>query len=431
MGRTKGGFNRRKSVLCKYGNIMTSILTNNGAMTALQTLKSINRDLSGVQEQISSGKKVGTAKDNAATWAISKVMEADVTGFKKISEGLSVAESTVAVARDASETVVSLLNQVKGKIVQAQDEAQDKGKIQADITALVEQVNSVVGAAQFNGVNLIQGGGANVEVLSSLNRDAGGTVTPGKIQVVRQDLSTTGTAVPASWGTSVTAGDQTVIDDGTGTGTANVVATGTTQNVDIASVGDGFGFRIAFDGSASGSPTHTFEFIANASDSTTSVAEALTTQMNTFISANGLTGRFSVNRVGDQLQIGNTSGADLGITVDASTDSTAASGGGLSLLAGIDVESDASGALSAIDGLIDTATSAAAAFGTTQNQLSTQNDFVGKLMDSMKAGIGSMVDADMEEASARLQALQTQQQLGIQSLSIANQAPGAVMALFR
>ena len=54
-----------------------------------------------------------------------------------------------------------------------------------------------------------------------------------------------------------------------------------------------------------------------------------------------------------------------------------------------------------------------------------------KLMDSMKAGIGSMVDADMEEASARLQALQTQQQLGIQSLSIANQAPGAVMALFR
>ncbi|MBM3606676.1 MAG: flagellin, partial [Alphaproteobacteria bacterium] len=46
-------------------------------------------------------------------------------------------------------------------------------------------------------------------------------------------------------------------------------------------------------------------------------------------------------------------------------------------------------------------------------------------------GMGALVDADMEESSARLQALQTQQQLGIQSLSIANQAPGAVMALFR
>ncbi|MFN7051430.1 MAG: flagellin, partial [Gemmobacter sp.] len=46
-------------------------------------------------------------------------------------------------------------------------------------------------------------------------------------------------------------------------------------------------------------------------------------------------------------------------------------------------------------------------------------------------GIGSMVDADMEEASARLQALQTQQQLGIQALSIANQAPQSILSLFR
>jgi flagellin len=49
----------------------------------------------------------------------------------------------------------------------------------------------------------------------------------------------------------------------------------------------------------------------------------------------------------------------------------------------------------------------------------------------MKAGIGSLVDADMEEASARLQALQVQQQLGVQSLSIANQAPQSILSLFR
>ena len=49
----------------------------------------------------------------------------------------------------------------------------------------------------------------------------------------------------------------------------------------------------------------------------------------------------------------------------------------------------------------------------------------------MTAAIGSLVDADMEEASARLQALQTQQQLGIQSLSIANQAPKSLLSLFR
>ena len=52
-------------------------------------------------------------------------------------------------------------------------------------------------------------------------------------------------------------------------------------------------------------------------------------------------------------------------------------------------------------------------------------------MDAMKSGIGSLVDADMEEASARLQALQVQQQLGVQSLSIANQSPQTILSLFR
>ena len=51
-------------------------------------------------------------------------------------------------------------------------------------------------------------------------------------------------------------------------------------------------------------------------------------------------------------------------------------------------------------------------------------------MDSLKAGIGTLIDADMEAAAARLQALQVQQQLSIQSLSIANQAPQSILSLF-
>jgi flagellin len=52
-------------------------------------------------------------------------------------------------------------------------------------------------------------------------------------------------------------------------------------------------------------------------------------------------------------------------------------------------------------------------------------------MDAMKSGIGTLVDADMEEQSAKLQALQTQQQLGVQALSIANQSPQTILSLFR
>lgn len=134
---------------------MSSILTNNGAMVALQTLKSINSDLAKTQSQISTGKNVASAKDNAAIWAISKVMEADVQGFKGISDSLSLGESTVAVARQASETVTDLLTKMKEKIVASQESNVDRAKIQTDIDALRDQVNSVVGAAQFNGLNLL------------------------------------------------------------------------------------------------------------------------------------------------------------------------------------------------------------------------------------------------------------------------------------
>jgi flagellin len=60
-----------------------------------------------------------------------------------------------------------------------------------------------------------------------------------------------------------------------------------------------------------------------------------------------------------------------------------------------------------------------------------QNDFISKLTDSLDRGIGRLVDADMEEESARLSALQVQQQLGIQALSIANSGSQNILSLFR
>jgi flagellin len=107
--------------------------------------------------------------------------------------------------------------------------------------------------------------------------------------------------------------------------------------------------------------------------------------------------------------------------------------GGLFGLSSIDVTTSA-GATAALDNIetfIDNAIDASASFGSAQGRIETQNDFIGKLTDSLKSGIGSLVDADMEAASARLQALQVQQQLGTQALSIANQAPQNILSLFR
>jgi flagellin len=69
--------------------------------------------------------------------------------------------------------------------------------------------------------------------------------------------------------------------------------------------------------------------------------------------------------------------------------------------------------------------------GTGAKALDTHLNFVGKLQDTLEAGVGNLVDADLAKESAKLQALQTKQQLGIQALSIANQSSGTLLSLFR
>ena len=97
----------------------------------------------------------------------------------------------------------------------------------------------------------------------------------------------------------------------------------------------------------------------------------------------------------------------------------------------IDVVNSPTTALQDIEGMLHTSINAAASFGSSQKRIDIQNEFVGNLTDSLKTGIGVMVDTDMEEASARLQALQVQQQLATQALSIANQQPQGLLSLFR
>ena len=64
-------------------------------------------------------------------------------------------------------------------------------------------------------------------------------------------------------------------------------------------------------------------------------------------------------------------------------------------------------------------------------KFSIQSGFAQKLADTLTAGIGNLVDADLAKESALLQSLQVKQQLGVQALSIANQAPQTILSLFR
>ncbi|QAU45274.1 flagellin [Bradyrhizobium guangzhouense] len=89
------------------------------------------------------------------------------------------------------------------------------------------------------------------------------------------------------------------------------------------------------------------------------------------------------------------------------------------------------GYIAQVTGAINSVASAAANLGAVKNRISTNTDFVKSLMDSVTRGIGQLVDADMNQESTRLSALQVQQQLGVQALSIANSSSQSILSLFR
>ena len=426
---------------------MSSILTNNTAMVALQTLKSINANMSQTQNEISTGKSVATARENSAIWSISKTMESDVKGFKGIADSLALGSSTIAVARSAAEQITDLLTEIKGKIVAAQEENVDREKIQTDVTALRSQISSIVGAAQFNGLNLLSNreggatvaqvvgntgagagvlGSGTVSILSSLDRSSSGAVSASNIAVAKADLGTQAGTVGA--GTDLAAAAMT----GAGAIAAGATATMTVVG-DIATVARGGNRVLAGDSYAIGGLTgitNPVRYIARDGDTVSDISAALVDRLN-FEAANAGVAISATTDGTGAVSITNGTTASITTTSTVATGGTA--GGGMEILASLNVSSEdgAAAALSAIEGLTQTAIRAAADFGSVQGRIDIQSDYVNSLMSSLKSGIGSLVDADMEETSARLQALQVQQQLGIQALSIANQAPQNILALFR
>ncbi|RIK95568.1 MAG: flagellin [Proteobacteria bacterium] len=97
----------------------------------------------------------------------------------------------------------------------------------------------------------------------------------------------------------------------------------------------------------------------------------------------------------------------------------------------IDTKTKAANVVTALENSISNVNAALSKIGAGAKRLEMQKAFVTKLSDAIETGIGNLVDADLAKESAKLQSLQVKQQLGLQALSIANQAPGAVLGLFR
>ncbi|WP_020399665.1 flagellin [Kordiimonas gwangyangensis] len=275
--------------------MVDSINTNAGSLQGVRSLQKSNSLLRTDQKELASGKKVNDAKDNAAILAISKLLESDVAGLGSVKNSLDRAISTSDVALSAGQEVSSLLLNLKEKAVKAADPGLDDASRQAlnnEFTALRDQIDSIVGSAEFNGTNALKAGGNDIVAISEA--DGGGSLT-----IQAQDLSLGGDNVA------------------------------------------------------------------------------------------------------------------------------------LSATQGIGTLADAQAAVSAIEDSLVSVSNALSEIGAGSSRLQQTKDFTETLSNKTQEGIGNLVDANLATTNANFEANQVRQALGIQSLSIANRQPAAILTLFQ
>jgi flagellin len=187
---------------------MTSVNTNKGAMVALQTLNNTNRDLFKTQNAISTGLKVANAKDNGAIWAIANKMRSDVSAYDRVVESNDQASSRVDVAISAGESIMELLNEMKGKALAASQvglSASAQAAYAADFLQLRNQVTSIVANSNFDGSSMVN---ATPVAAVSLGDAAGGntiTVAGADLSLGGTTITVAATSVLTSSATSITA----------------------------------------------------------------------------------------------------------------------------------------------------------------------------------------------------------------------------------
>lgn len=393
---------------------MSSLLTNASAMTALQTLSQINKDLATTQSRIATGQKVATASDNAAYWSIATTMRSDNAALGSVKEALGLGAAKVDTAYAGMDQAIEYVKEIKNKLIAAQEPSADRAKLQDDISQLQDQLRGIAESATFGGENWLQAnvnGGASEtkSVVSSFVRDSSGNVSVKKIDYTL-DASTvlfdTGGNTGILDNTTTITGNAVTLNINTG-GVTSAVTVAAFSTDDVIAAGAG---ASTFDGEYATSDGGTTNYVRVAEDTWVLAVDQTT--------------------VSDQEVQYEDSGGNLWAVDTASAPvATTSSVDTLDVTSATSAQLD--GMLQMVDDAMSAMTSAAASLGSISARIGMQETFINKLTDSLDRGIGRLVDADMEEESARLSALQVQQQLGIQSLSIANSNSQGILSLFR
>jgi flagellin len=408
---------------------MSSINTNVAALTALRSLTQTNYSLEQTQERISTGLRVNTAADNAAYWSIATTMRSDSMALSVVQDSLGLGAATVDTAYAGVDAAIDIADKIKQKLVSARGEGVDREKIQAEITELQGQLTGIADAAVVPGAEnwLSTDSSATAynaikSIVSSFTRVNGAV----SIQTIGVDTSSIklydATAVQATdVVTDATTGTFAAADDtfdisvgGNVVGTITTTTGSTQQSIvdDINALGID-GLTAAVDGAQI-----TFAN-RNAAAVTFTDLAAATGLTDPTLTAATETGQGILDEEFDYFdgtawQTFSATDLDISGLSNATED-----------VAILDIM------IKAVDSQISALTEAATNLGSVKSRIDLQKDFAKSLIDTLEGGISQLVDADMNEESTRLQALQVKQQLGITALSIANGSSQSILQLFQ
>ncbi|ACT59997.1 flagellin [Hirschia baltica] len=137
--------------------MVNGVNNNAQSLIALQNLNATNKHLEGTTDRISSGLKIASAKDNAAVFSVAQSLRGENSAYDIIQIGLDRSKSVGDVAITAGETASDILIQLREKALSATKEidAESRAAFQEDFTSLMTQFEKIVGAAEFDGVNLL------------------------------------------------------------------------------------------------------------------------------------------------------------------------------------------------------------------------------------------------------------------------------------
>jgi flagellin len=376
---------------------MSDITLTAGIRQNLLSLQQTSRDLTTTQEHLATGKKVNSAADNPSAYFTSQNLTNSANSLSSLLDQIGQGLQTIDAATNGLQGITSLLQQALSTVQQAQS---DPFSTAAATTGTVNLATA--GAPSAAAGNLLLSVGTSTATIAITSGEALSAI---ESAVNSASTTTLGGAVSAS-------------DNGSGDLVLTSTATAFTVGSNATSTGLGIGT-----GAITGTSTTRTSLQSN--------YNTLLTQINQLASDSGYNG---INLIGgNNLQINFNETATSSLTINGVNYNSA--GLGLSSVSGASTgsffdSSQLSGLVSNINTAITNVQGQTETFGTNSSTISTRQTFTTNMIDTLQTGASNLVAADQNQESANLLTEQTQQQLEISALSIANQASQSVLKLF-